>query len=128
MTEIVEDSFRQMKYTKETKSVTKPKIRKRKKFIITVSVAGGIILLLYFFLINFLVSAALVPSFMEKLKAFERITEDSYAAQVQTSDIQVNRQLALNETNAWLETVESRLISVIKRRRLCSGRKRILFP
>ena len=106
MTEIVEDSFRQMKYTKETKSVTKPKIRKRKKFIITVSVAGGIILLLYFFLINFLVSAALVPSFMEKLKAFERITEDSYAAQVQTSDIQVNRQLALNETNAWLETVE----------------------
>ena len=113
MTEIVEDSFRQMKYTKETKSVTKPKIRKRKKFIITVSVAGGIILLLYFFLINFLVSAALVPSFMEKLKAFERITEDSYAAQVQTSDIQVNRQLALNETNAWLETVESRLISVI---------------
>ena len=50
---------------------------------------------------------------MEKLKAFERITEDSYAAQVQTSDIQVNRQLALNETNAWLETVESRLISVI---------------
>lgn len=75
--------------------------------------AAGVLLLLYFTLVNFLVSAALVPSFMEKLEAFERITEDSYAAQVQTSDIQVNRQIALNETDAWLETVESRSISVM---------------
>lgn len=101
-----------MKYTKEIKPVTKPKIRKRKKIIITLCVTAGILLFLYFLLVNFLVSAALVPSFMEKLEAFGRITEESYAAQVQTSDIQVNRQIALNETNAWLETVESRLLSV----------------
>lgn len=89
------------------------KSHKRKKIII--AAVGTVILfaVLYFVLVNFLVSAALVPSFMEKLQAFERITEESYAAQVQTSDIQVNRQIALNETNAWLETVQSQVISVI---------------
>ena len=71
-----------------------------------------LILVLYFILVNFLVSAALVPSFMEKLQAFERITDESYAAQVQTSDIKVNRQIMLNEMNLWLETVKSQLIFV----------------
>ena len=93
----------------------KPKINKRKKFMVTISAVCGAVLFLYFVLVNFLVSAALVPSFMEKLEAFERITEDSYAAQVQTSDIQVNRQTALNETDAWLETVESRPVSVMSK-------------
>lgn len=79
-------------------------------------IAGALIILilvLYFILVNFLVSAALVPSFMEKLQAFERITEESFAAQVQTSDIKVNRQIVLNEMNIWLETVRSQKISVI---------------
>lgn len=71
------------------------------------------VVVLYIILVNFLVSAALVPSFMENLEVFGRITEESYAAQVQTSDIQVNRQIALNETSAWLETVESRILSII---------------
>ena len=81
--------------------------------MITVGMILLIILILYVVLVNFLVSAALVPSFMKKLEAFERITDESYAAQVQTSDIQVNRQVALNETNAWLDTVESRMLSVM---------------
>ena len=79
-------------------------------------IAGVIILLiliLYLVLVNALVSAALVPSFMEKLEAFERITEESYAAQVQTSDIRVNRQVALNETDTWLVMVESQKLSVV---------------
>lgn len=79
-------------------------------------IAGAIVVVsaaLYFMLVNFLVSAALVPSFMEKLEAFERITEESYAAQVQTSDIQVNRQLALNETDTWLKTVRYNKISAV---------------
>lgn len=71
------------------------------------------VLVIYFILVNFLVSAALVPSFMEKLQAFERITDESYAAQVQTSDIKVNRQIMLNEMNIWLETVRSQVISVV---------------
>ena len=76
-----------------------------KKILIVTGVTVLLFMVLYFVLVYFLVSAALVPSFMEKLQSFERITEESYAAQVQTSDIQVNRQLVLNETNRWLETV-----------------------
>ena len=88
----------------------RPKKKKITKIIFCILLLAAV---LYVMLVNFLVSAALVPSFMEKLEAFERITEESYAAQVQTSDIQVNRQLALNETVAWLKTVSSNRISVM---------------
>ena len=47
---------------------------------------------------NLLVSAALVPSFMEKLEAFQTITEDSMAALVHTDDITSNQQEAYSET------------------------------
>ena len=57
----------------------------------------------YWVLVNLLVSAALVPSFMEKLDAFEEVTEVSYSQQVRTSDIQENRKAALRETKAWVE-------------------------
>ncbi|MDE6388132.1 MAG: alpha/beta hydrolase [Lachnospiraceae bacterium] len=50
---------------------------------------------------------------MRKLESFERITDESYAAQVQTSDIQVNRQLALNHTAEWVDAVDSRKISTV---------------
>ena len=86
---------------------------KAKKILIVAGMTALLLIVLYFVLVNFLVSAALVPSFMEKLQAFERITEESYAAQVQTSDIQVNRQIALNETARWLETVEAQTLSVV---------------
>lgn len=78
------------------------KMKTRKKVIIT---AVSIILFLtavYFLLINFLVSAALVPSFMEKLESFERITEESFAKQVQSADIKVNHSTAVKETKDWL--------------------------
>lgn len=82
----------------------------RRKIAVAVSVC--FLLLLYLLLVNFLVSAALVPSFMEKLESFERITEESYAAQVQTSDIKGNRQVALNDTREWLKTAEHKKLSV----------------
>lgn len=82
-----------------------------KKVLVRGCIIGGVLLALYFMLVNFLVSAALVPSFMEKLEAFERITEESYAVQVQTSDIKVNHQTILNETNEWLETVQCQKIT-----------------
>lgn len=88
------------------------KIIKYRKHIIRICTVAVLLIVLYFALVNFLVSAALVPSFMEKLEAFERITNESYEAQVQTSDIKVNRQLTINETNEWLQTVECRKISV----------------
>ena len=86
--------------------------RKRKVFTI-LCIIILLLVVLYFILVNFLVSAALVPSFMRKLKSFQRITDESYAALVQTSDIQVNHQLALQETDEWLETVESQKLSVV---------------
>ncbi len=86
--------------------------KRRKKVVRTFLVIAALVIVLYFALVNFLVSAALVPSFMQKLEAFERITEESYAAQVQTSDIKVNRQMTLNATEEWLQTAESRKISV----------------
>lgn len=86
--------------------------RKRKVFkILFITIL--LLVVLYFILVNFLVSAALVPSFMRKLESFQRITDESYAAQVQTSDIQVTRQLALNHTNEWLEAVDSQTISAV---------------
>ncbi|MCM1048863.1 MAG: alpha/beta fold hydrolase [Clostridiales bacterium] len=90
----------------------KKKSRKN-RIIITVCVIVVLFIILYFVLVNFLVSAALVPSFMRKLEAFERITDESYEAQVQTSDIKVNRQLNLNETGEWLKNVEKQKISVV---------------
>lgn len=80
-------------------------MKKKKK--ISICVIAVLLVVLYFVLVNFLVSAALVPSFMERLDAFERITDESYAAQVQTADIKENRQAALNETKEWLETMVS---------------------
>lgn len=89
------------------------KKRKKKKIIIAICVISALIIILYLALVNFLVSAALVPSFMRKLESFERITDESYEAQVQTSDIKVNRQLSLNETDEWLQTVNSQKISAM---------------
>ena len=86
--------------------------RKRKVFIVLFIIIL-LLTVLYFILVNFLVSAALVPSFMRKLESFQRITDESYAAQVQTSDIQVNRQLALNHTSEWLDAVDSQTLSVV---------------
>ena len=62
-----------------------------------------VLVIAYFIGANFLVSAALVPSTMEKLDAFSRITEDSYEALVQTEDIQQQNAKAWDETRAWAE-------------------------
>lgn len=88
-------------------------VKRKRKVFITLFIIIFLLAVLYFILVNFLVSAALVPSFMQKLESFQRITDESYAAQVQTSDIQVNRQLALNHTAKWLDTVDSHKISVV---------------
>lgn len=87
------------------------KKNRKKKITISICVIIALFIILYFALVNFLVSAALVPSFMRKLESFQRITDESYAAQVQTSDIKVNRQRALNATKEWLETTECQKIS-----------------
>ena len=73
--------------------------------------AGSITILaalfvVYTIFIYFLVSACLVPSFMEKLDAFEEITEIGYSEQVHTSDIKENHKEAIAQTKEWLETAQ----------------------
>lgn len=88
-------------------------MKKKKKIMIVMCAIAVLVIVLYFILVNILINAALVPSFMKKMEAFERITDESYAAQVQTSDIKVNRQLGINETNEWLENVGCQKISEV---------------
>ncbi len=86
--------------------------RKVRRILYVVIGIAGIFLALYFLLVNFLVSAALVPSFMKRLDAFARITDESYAAQVQSLDIRENGKAALAETKEWLETADRRKLSI----------------
>lgn len=72
---------------------------KKKLFILLFTV----FLCLYLAGSNFLVSAALVPSTMEKLEAFSRITQDSMEALVHTDDIQKQNEKAWSETQEWAE-------------------------
>lgn len=89
------------------------KVKRKHRVFRILAAAVFLSAVLYVILVNFLVSAALVPSFMRRLDAFQRITDESYAAQVQTSDIQVTRQLSLNDTDEWLETVRMQKISAL---------------
>ena len=71
-------------------------------------ITGGVFLVLfiaYTILVYFLVSAALVPSFMEKLDAFSDITDKNVSEQIHESDIQINHEKAVTETKEWLRTV-----------------------
>lgn len=75
------------------------------KIIRTILIILAVLFVVYWIFIYFLVSMALIPSFMQKLESFDRITKKSFAEQVQSSEIQENRKEALDETRAWLETV-----------------------
>lgn len=88
-------------------------VKRKHKIFTALCIITLLLVVLYFILVYFLVSAALVPSFMRKLESFQRITDESYAALVQTSDIQINHQLAINQTDKWLETVDSQTISAV---------------
>ncbi len=81
----------------------------RKRIRITAAVLAAL-LVLYTVFVYFLVSACLVPSFMDRLNAFEDITKKCYSEQVQTTQIQGNRSRLLSETAAWLETAERKKI------------------
>lgn len=63
---------------------------KKRKHLRNFIIAVLILFVLYWIAVNVLVSAVLVPSFMERLEAFERISRQSYAEQVQESELQKN--------------------------------------
>ncbi len=67
---------------------------------------------IYWIICYFLVSLALVPSFMEKTDVFETVTNTSMEALVQTDDIRNNRSRSIDETNEWLANVSAEKLSV----------------
>ena len=95
----------------ENEQNNKPK-KKRKKWPFIV---GGIALFLfvvYWVIVYFMVSAALVPSFMKKLDSFSEVTEKSVSEQTHTSDIEENHKAAIEDTNVWLKTVKHQKYTV----------------
>lgn len=84
---------------------------RRKKRIRAVAVCLTALFAVYTVFVYFLVSACLVPSFMDRLNAFEDITRKCYSEQVQTSDIKENQSKLLADTAKWLETANRGRIS-----------------
>lgn len=70
-----------------------------------------LLILVYIGGANFLVNAALVPSTMEKLEAFSRITEDSMEALVHTDDIEQQNQKAWDETREWAQSAHGQKLT-----------------
>lgn len=86
-------------------------MRGKKKIRIAAAVAAALFAV-YTVFVYFLVSACLVPDFMDKLDAFEDITRKCYSEQIQTTELQENRTKLLSETGEWLETTEHRKVQV----------------
>ena len=72
-----------------------------------------VILFIYSIIGNIIVSAALVPDFMRKLEAFEKVTEKSYSEMVRTDEITKNTAEAREEAMAFLEKAELRKIKTV---------------
>ncbi len=83
---------------------------RRKKRIRAAAACLIALFAVYTVFVYFLVSACLVPSFMDRLHAFEDITRKCYSEQVQTQELKENRAQLLTQTQEWLETVGRRKI------------------
>lgn len=75
------------------------KMRLRTKIIIAVI---AVLIIVYCIIGNVIVSAALVPDFMRKLEAFDRVTAQSYSEMVQTNEITENMKAASERTKEIL--------------------------
>ena len=72
-----------------------------------------ILSVIYWTGINLLVSAVLVPSFMEKLDSFDRIVEQSYAEQVQESSLQQNANAMYVIGDSWSKRAAKEYVEVL---------------
>lgn len=87
-------------------------MKKSKKYRKVLLVLIAVIFLLYIGLANILVSAALVPSFMERLEAFSRITQESVDALVHTDDIQQQNEKAWEDTREWAQNARGQKLEM----------------
>ncbi len=85
---------------------------KRKKWRRRLAVLAAVLLILYIAACNILVNVALIPETMKKLQAFEDVTKEGMEALVQTDDIRGNHAQSKSETEEWLETALSELLTV----------------
>ncbi len=74
-----------------------------------------ILFVLYNIGVNILVSAALIPDFMRKLDAFQRVTDQSYSEMVQTDEITENTRMAREEAQAFLEKADGIKVKTLSR-------------
>ena len=98
---------------------------RKKRFRIILAVIA-VVFALYWLLVNLLVSAALVPSFMRRLESFERITKKSYAEQVYTADLTSNSSVIWNLTNSWVRLAEKEKCEIVSEDGF--SLKAMLFP
>lgn len=96
---------------RKDRKITSGKVVK-KRIIIIVCVVLAVLFILYWVLVYFLVSAALVPSFMEKLDKFEEISDKSYSEMIWTDDITVNQKTDYADTNEWLSGVKYEKLNI----------------
>ena len=85
---------------------------KRKKWKRRFVLLAAVLLLAYIAACNILVNVALIPETMEKLQAFEDLTEEGMEALVRTDDILENQAESRDETKEWLEAADSELLNV----------------
>lgn len=78
-----------------------PSVKKKGHLLRNCIIVILVLSVIYWALINVLVSAVLVPSFMEKLDSFDRIVEQSYAEQVQESTLQQNATAMYVIGDSW---------------------------
>lgn len=78
-----------------------PSVKKKGHLLRNCIIVILVLPVIYWALINVLVSAVLVPSFMEKLDSFDRIVEQSYAEQVQESTLQQNATAMYVIGDSW---------------------------
>ena len=83
-----------------------------KRLIKTLIIIILIFSILYWGAVNILVSAVLIPSFMEKLDAFQRISAQSYAEQVQESSLKKNAAVMNVIGRTWAAHTDSEKVQI----------------
>ena len=92
--------------TQQTSGKKHRKLKRRLIITIAAVVAA------YVILVNFLVSAALVPSFMTRLPAFDRIVADSFEKQVHSKTIKKNADFTRKYMKKFRAQTPTRFLSV----------------
>lgn len=88
-------------------------MKKRGHLLRNFIIAALLLSVVYWTAVNVLVSAVLVPSFMERLDAFQRISEQSYAEQVQETALQQNASAINVIGRSWAENAVKEEVEIL---------------